>query len=73
MEFLNVLTRNEMKNVTGGGTCDCSYNGCGVAFAQGGSWWSYTVCCDGDCFTENGSGQFPGTLCGGACGPGTAT
>lgn len=73
MEFLNVLSRTEMKNITGGGHCEfycCDSGGCGEAL---GGWLTFAepgntneTCqtaglgagVDGDC----GPGQYLGAL-----------
>lgn len=63
-----VLGRDEMKSiVAGSGQCECEYGGCAVVFSQTSIDWMYTVCCDGNCNTWDGSGQYGGTLCGGQC------
>lgn len=63
-----VLSRNDMKKiVAGAGQCSCSYGGCHVEFGQVSTGWSMAVCCNGDCETYSGSGQYGGTICGGQC------
>ena len=63
-----VLSRNEMKKIVAGtGQCSCSYCGCNVEFGQVATGWSMAVCCNGDCESYSGSGQYGGTICGGQC------
>lgn len=44
MEFLKVLTRNEMKNIKGGCSIETNYEGCGTAQAVVSCW--HDLCMD---------------------------
>lgn len=79
LDFLNetdVLSREEKKNIlagsgsggSGGGGCSCQMGGCSIVFYQNPNSWFYYIQCSGYPMGHyTGSGQYGGTLCGGAC------
>lgn len=63
MNGIQILNRSAMKKIMAGSSCTCTYNGCTSTLTQTDSGWTLTTC-DG---TWTGSGQYGGTVCGGAC------
>lgn len=73
MEALKLLSRNEMKNISGGyiepDVCTCNQNGCGVSVHQYTNYYTVTVQCAGDSGPSSWSynGSYSGSACGGEC------
>lgn len=73
MEFLNVLSREEMRNVKGGympWSCECTASsGCEVKIDQYESSWVLMMDCTGNGYEHAGDGIdcWGGSACGGAC------
>ncbi|MBO6571433.1 MAG: hypothetical protein JJ958_03215 [Balneola sp.] len=72
MEFLNVLSREEMRNIKGGlmptWTCECEYgDDCHVEIDQYDNHWEMTVRCGNAGSGYSGTGNWAGSACGGGC------
>lgn len=68
MEALQLLSRNEMKNIKGGSVCTCSHGDCRASLHQHSGSWTLNVVCEGsDQETYTGTGSYGGTVCGGQC------